>query len=153
MSIVFFVGIGFAAFLWWLASRFFGLISKGSLSPEALAALKDLPLALPEGTVRALLALIVAVVGLPLLLFSNVLHLTDGVAGYVNGIITGVFASISERAPPLSRHRRSARSLMPIVAPTRRKPSVTLPKPTRSRPTRWPMPPAVRAASTRRSTS
>lgn len=89
--LIFLVGLGFAVFLWWLSSRFFDLIKAGSLDSDGMAAMRDLPLALPEGTVRALLALIVAMVGLPLLLFSKSLGLDDAIAGYVNGIITGVF--------------------------------------------------------------
>jgi len=88
---IFLVGIGFAAFLWWLAARSFALVTNPAIGPERLAGLRDLPLALPEGTVRALLALIVGVIGLPLLLFSKTLGLTDAIAGYVNGIVTGVF--------------------------------------------------------------
>lgn len=89
--LVFLVGLGFAAFLWWLASRCFTLLRDPATTPEQMAALRDLPLALPEGTVRALLALIVGVIGLPLLLFSQTLALNDAIAGYVNGIIAGVF--------------------------------------------------------------
>lgn len=89
--LVFGVGLAFAAFLWWLAARSFALLRDPRTTPEQLASLRDLPLALPEGTVRALLALIVGVVGLPLLLFSQTLGLRDAVAGYVNGIIAGVF--------------------------------------------------------------
>lgn len=89
--LVFLVGLGFAGFLWWLASRCFALLRDPATTPEQLAALRDLPLALPEGTVRALLALIVGVIGLPLLLFSQSLALNDAIAGYVNGIIAGVF--------------------------------------------------------------
>jgi hypothetical protein len=89
--LVFGVGLGFAAFLWWLAARSFALLRDPHTTPEQLSALRDLPLALPEGTVRALLALIVGIVGLPLLLFSGALALNDAVAGYVNGIIAGVF--------------------------------------------------------------
>jgi hypothetical protein len=89
--LVFAVGLGFAAFLWWLAARCFSLLRDPATTPEQMAALRELPLALPEGTVRALLALIVGVVGLPLLLFSQSLGLNDAVAGYVNGIIAGVF--------------------------------------------------------------
>ena len=88
---IFLVGISFAGFLWWLAARSFALVADPAIGPERLAGLRDLPLALPEGTVRALLALIVGVVGLPLLLFSKTLGLTDAIAGYVNGIVTGVF--------------------------------------------------------------
>jgi len=88
---IFLIGIGFAAFLWWLAARSFALVANPAIGPERLAGLRDLPLALPEGTVRALLALIVGMIGLPLLLFSKTLGLTDAIAGYVNGIVTGVF--------------------------------------------------------------
>lgn len=88
---IFLIGIGFAAFLWWLAARSFALVANPAIGPERLAGLRDLPLALPEGTVRALLALIVGVIGLPLLLFSKTLGLSDAIAGYVNGIVTGVF--------------------------------------------------------------
>ncbi len=89
--LIFGVGLGFAAFLWWLASRSFALLRDPGTTPEQIAAMRDLPLALPEGTVRALLALIVGIIGLPLLLFSQALALNDAVAGYVNGIIAGVF--------------------------------------------------------------
>ncbi|WP_191083855.1 hypothetical protein [Roseococcus microcysteis] len=89
--LVFAVGIGFAAFLWWLASRSFALLRDPATTPTQIAALRDLPMGLPEGTVRALLALIVGIIGLPLLLFSQALALNDAVAGYVNGIIAGVF--------------------------------------------------------------
>jgi hypothetical protein len=89
--LIFLVGLGFAGFLWWLASRCFTLLRDPATTPEQLSALRDLPLALPEGTVRALLALIVGVIGLPLLLFSQSLALNDAIAGYVNGIIAGVF--------------------------------------------------------------
>ncbi|HEV6964032.1 MULTISPECIES: hypothetical protein [Roseateles] len=89
--LIFAVGIAAAVFLWWLSSRFFGLIEGKSLDAAGLAAVKDLPLGLPEGTVRAVLALVVAVVGLPLLLFSNVVGMDPAIAGYINGIVTGVF--------------------------------------------------------------
>ncbi|MCA3402420.1 MAG: hypothetical protein INF76_02450 [Roseomonas sp.] len=88
---IFLIGLGFAGFLWWLAARSFALVANPAIGPERLAGLRDLPLALPEGTVRALLALIVGVIGLPLLLFSKTLGLSDAIAGYVNGIVTGVF--------------------------------------------------------------
>jgi hypothetical protein len=89
--LVFAVGLGFAAFLWWLAARCFALLRDPATTPDTVAALRELPLGLPEGTVRALLALIVGVIGLPLLLFSQALALDAAVAGYVNGIIAGVF--------------------------------------------------------------
>lgn len=89
--LIFGVGIAAAVFLWWLSSRFFKLIEGKSLDTAGLAALKDLPMGLPEGTVRAVLALVVAVVGLPLLLFSKSVGMDAAIAGYVNGIITGVF--------------------------------------------------------------
>jgi hypothetical protein len=92
VAVLFFlVGLSFAAFLWWIVERYFVLISSGKLTADGLASLKDLPLGLPEGTVRAVLALIVAVIGLPLLLFSNALHLGGEISGYINGIIAGVF--------------------------------------------------------------
>lgn len=89
--LVFAIGVALAGFLWWLSARFFALIANKSLDNAGLAAMKDLPMGLPEGTVRAVLALIVAVVGLPILLFSSALGLDAAIAGYVNGIITGVF--------------------------------------------------------------
>ncbi len=89
--LVFLIGVAFAAFLWWLAARSFAFLRDPRTTPEQLASLRELPLAPPEGTVRALLALIVGVVGLPLLLFSQALALNDATAGYVNGIIAGVF--------------------------------------------------------------
>ena len=89
--LIFIVGVSFAAFLWWVVDRYFKLISSGKMTPDQLADLKDLPMGLPEGSVRSVLALIVAVVGLPLLAFSRVMHLDAAVGGYLNGIITGVF--------------------------------------------------------------
>ncbi len=107
--LVFAVGLAFAAFLWWLAARSFALLRDPRTTPEQMAALRDLPLALPEGTVRALLALIVGVIGLPLLLFSQALALNEAVAGYVNGIIAGVFG-----------YYFGARSTVPEAQTTRR---------------------------------
>jgi hypothetical protein len=89
--LIFIVGVSFAAFLWWVVDRYFRLISSGTMTADQLADLKELPMGLPEGTVRSLLALIVAVVGLPLLAFSKVMHLDPSIGGYLNGIITGVF--------------------------------------------------------------
>ncbi|MFL1464389.1 hypothetical protein ACI6QG_19465, partial [Roseococcus sp. DSY-14] len=89
--LVFLTGTGFAAFLWWLSARSFALLRDPATTPDQVAALRDLPLALPEGTVRAVLALIVGIVGLPILLFSQALALDAAIAGYVNGIIAGVF--------------------------------------------------------------
>jgi cytochrome c biogenesis protein CcdA len=89
--LIFAVGIATAGFLWWLSARFFGLIQGKQLDPVSLAALKELPMGLPEGTIRAVLALVVAVVGLPLLLFSDVVGNDQAISGYINGIITGVF--------------------------------------------------------------
>ncbi len=88
---IFVVGIGVVAFLWWLSSRFFHLLGTAGENADKVAQLKDLPMGLPEGTVRAVLALIVALVGLPLLLFSNEVGSDPAIAGYINGIITGVF--------------------------------------------------------------
>jgi hypothetical protein len=90
--LVFLVGIGVGVFAWWLAGKFFLLLRDPTIPPERLATLKDLPLGLPEGTVRALLALIVGLVGMPILLFSKSLNLGPEIAGYVNGIIMSVFA-------------------------------------------------------------
>lgn len=93
-TLVFLVGLSFAAFLWWLCARSFSLIRAMSSTDaaSAFANLKDTPMALPEGTVRAVIALIVGVIGLPLLMYTDVLNLSDAVAGYVNGIIIGVFS-------------------------------------------------------------
>lgn len=90
--LVFLVGLALLVFLWWLAARFFSLIAKGTVQGDGLAALKELPFALPEGTIRGFLALIVAVVGLPILMFSKAMEIDTTIAGYLNGIITGVFA-------------------------------------------------------------
>lgn len=89
--LIFAVGIAVAAFLWWLSARFFGLLKSGAADAASLSAMKDLPMGLPEGTVRAVLALVVAVIGLPLLLFSSTVGGDSAIAGYINGIITGVF--------------------------------------------------------------
>jgi hypothetical protein len=83
-------GLSVIGLLWWLTDRYFELIAKGAVAAD-LSALRDSPLGLPEGTVRAALALIVALVGLPVLVFSNTLQLDNAIAGYINGIISGVF--------------------------------------------------------------
>jgi hypothetical protein len=90
--LVFLIGIGVGVFAWWMSSKFFVLLRDPAIPPDRLVNLKDLPLGLPEGTVRALLALIVGLVGLPILLFSKSLQLDAAIAGYVNGIVMSVFA-------------------------------------------------------------
>src|SRR6202012_5023253 len=59
--LVFCVGLAFAGFLWWVVGRYFALVSSG----KEISSLKDLPMGLPEGSIRSLLAMIVAVVGIP----------------------------------------------------------------------------------------
>ncbi len=113
-GLIFLVGLAFAGFLWWLAARSFALLGQPGTTPEQIAALRDLPMALPEGTVRAILALIVGVVGLPLLLFAAALNLSDAVAGYVNGIIAGVFGyyfGARATTPDAQANRRIAEAL------------------------------------------
>ena len=113
-GLIFLVGLAFAGFLWWLAARSFALLAAPGTSPEQIAALRDLPMALPEGTVRAILALIVGVVGLPLLLFTATLGLSDAIAGYVNGIIAGVFGyyfGARGTTPDAQANRRVAEAL------------------------------------------
>jgi len=90
--LVFLVGAAIGVFLWWLANRFFALLRDPGIPPERIASLRELPMALPEGTIRALLALIVGLVGLPILLFANALKLDAAIAGYINGIVMSVFA-------------------------------------------------------------
>jgi hypothetical protein len=90
--LVFLVGVAIGVFLWWLADRVFTLLRDPTIPPERLASLRELPLALPEGTIRALLALIVGLIGLPILLFANALRLDAAIAGYINGIVMSVFA-------------------------------------------------------------
>src|SRR5215475_3076069 len=51
--LVFFVGLAFAGFLWWVVGRYFALVSSG----KEIASLKDLPMGLPEGSIRSLLAM------------------------------------------------------------------------------------------------
>lgn len=113
--LVFATGLAFAGFLWWLAARSFALLRDPATTPDQMAALRDLPMALPEGTVRAVLALIVGVVGLPILLFSQALALNDAVAGYVNGIIAGVFGyyfGARSTAPEAVAARRAQDALL-----------------------------------------
>ena len=113
-GLIFLVGLGFAGFLWWLSARSFAFLANPGTTPEQMAALRDLPMALPEGTVRAILALIVGVVGLPLLLFAAALGLSDAVAGYVNGIIAGVFGyyfGARGTTPDVQSNRRVAEAL------------------------------------------
>ncbi len=112
--LIFLVGVAFAGFLWWLSARSFAFLAAPGTTSEQIAALRDLPMALPEGTVRAILALIVGVVGLPLLLFAAALGLSDAVAGYVNGIIAGVFGyyfGARGVTPDVQANRRVAEAL------------------------------------------
>jgi len=90
--LVFVVGLAIGGFLWWLSHRFFATLRDPTIAAERIAQLRELPMALPEGTIRALLALIVGLVGLPILLFANALKLDAAIAGYINGIIMSVFA-------------------------------------------------------------
>ncbi len=46
--LVFLIGVAFAAFLWWLAARSFAFLRDPRTTPEQLASLRELPLALPE---------------------------------------------------------------------------------------------------------
>jgi hypothetical protein len=72
VAILFFiVGLSFAVFLWWIVGRYFSIISSGKLTPDQMSSLKDLPVGMPERTIRAILALIVGIIGLPLLLFQG----------------------------------------------------------------------------------
>jgi hypothetical protein len=90
--LVFLIGVLAFLFLWWLAREAYKLIANPQIDDTRLQSMKDLPLGLPEGTVRAMLALIVGMVGLPLLLFSDVLHINAATSGYVSTIIAGVFS-------------------------------------------------------------
>jgi hypothetical protein len=89
--LVFAVGVCLVILLWWITARFFRLIESRTVDGATMAVIKDLPMGLPEGTVRAILALVVAMIGLPLLVFQGVLDLEPEVAGYINGIVAGVF--------------------------------------------------------------
>ncbi|RVT99559.1 hypothetical protein EOD42_05610 [Rhodovarius crocodyli] len=112
--LIFLVGLAFAAFLWWLAARSFAMLNNPATTAEQIAAMRELPMALPEGTVRAVLALIVGVVGLPLLLFAATLGLSDAIAGYVNGIIAGVFGyyfGARTQTPDAQAQRRVSEAL------------------------------------------
>jgi hypothetical protein len=84
-------GVGVVALLWWLASAFYRLVQSGRIDGASVDNIKDTPMGLPEGTVRAILALLVAMVGLPLLLFQGVFGVHTEIAGYINGIVAGVF--------------------------------------------------------------
>src|SRR5690242_9503916 len=53
--LLFLVGMTVAGFLWWLAKEAFVVLKDETMTPERLAHIKDLPLGLPEGTVRAVL--------------------------------------------------------------------------------------------------
>lgn len=90
--LIFAVGIIILGFLWYLTRSGFALLRDPTITAERLATIKDLPLGLPEGTIRAILALIVGIVGLPLLLFMDPLGIPEGTAALVANIITGVFA-------------------------------------------------------------
>jgi hypothetical protein len=90
-ALVFAAGVGLIIMLWWLTARYFHLIGSGAIDSATITVIKDLPMGLPEGTVRAILALIVGMIGLPVLVFQGVLDLDQEVAGYVNGIVAGVF--------------------------------------------------------------
>lgn len=89
--LVFGAGISLVVMLWWLTARFFHLLESRTVDAATMAVIKDMPMGLPDGTVRAVLALVVAMVGLPMLVFQGVLDLEPEIAGYINGIVAGVF--------------------------------------------------------------
>jgi hypothetical protein len=89
--LVFGAGISLVVMLWWLTARFFRLLESRTVDAATMAVIKDMPMGLPDGTVRAILALVVAMVGLPMLVFQGVLNLEPEIAGYINGIVAGVF--------------------------------------------------------------
>lgn len=85
------IGLGVGVFVAYLIGQIARMVRDRDLPEARLALIKDLPLGLPDGTIRALLAILVGIVGLPLLLFSNALGLGEAIGGYVNGIILSVF--------------------------------------------------------------
>ncbi|HVZ10255.1 hypothetical protein [Rhodopila sp.] len=91
-TLVFLLGIAAFAFLWWLVKAGYDLLGNRDIDDTRLQSLNELPLGLPEGTVRAVLALIVGMVGIPLLLFSAPLGIPQGTAGMIATIVSGVFA-------------------------------------------------------------
>jgi len=86
------IALGVGGFIAYLIRQLAVMLRDRDLPETRLALIKDLPLGLPEGTIRALLAILVGIVGLPLLLFSRALGLDVAIAGYVNGIIISVFS-------------------------------------------------------------
>jgi len=91
-ALIFAVGLTVLGFLWYVTGQGFSLLRSPDITPERLSVMKELPLGLPEGTVRAVLALIVGVIGLPLILFMHPLGIPEGTTALVANIITGVFA-------------------------------------------------------------
>lgn len=91
-ALIFGVGLAVLGFLWYVTGQGFSLLRNPDVTPERLSVMKELPLGLPEGTVRAVLALIVGVIGLPLILFMKPLAIPEGTTALVANIITGVFA-------------------------------------------------------------
>ncbi|WMJ65281.1 hypothetical protein RBI80_24765 [Klebsiella variicola] len=104
--IVFLVGTGMVSFLWWLSSRYFRLLGCAGENIDKVAQLKDLPMGLPEGTVRAVLALIVAVVGLPLLLFSSQLSASRRLPGISMALLPAFLAITLAPGRQLQRLRQ-----------------------------------------------
>ena len=91
-ALIFAVGLAILGFLWYVTGQGFNLLRSPDITPERLSVMKELPLGLPEGTVRAVLALIVGIIGLPLILFMHPLGIPEGTTALVANIITGVFA-------------------------------------------------------------
>ena len=79
--LVFGAGISLVVMLWWLTARFFRLLESRTVDAATMAVIKDMPMGLPDGTVRAILALVVAMVGLPMLVFQGV-HKGYGIFQY-----------------------------------------------------------------------
>jgi hypothetical protein len=90
--LIFAVGLAVMGFLWYVTGQGFALLRDPAMNADRLTIMKELPLGLPEGTVRAILALIVGVIGLPLLLFMDPLGIPQSTVALVANIITGVFA-------------------------------------------------------------
>ena len=51
-ALIFAVGLSILGFLWYVTGQGFNLLRSPDITPERLSVMKELPLGLPEGTVR-----------------------------------------------------------------------------------------------------
>lgn len=95
LAVIVFLGGAF-----WYAERLRSQIARVPPDTPATSALLNLPLGMPEGSVRALLSLFVIVFGFVIVVFQNALGLksAEAITGFIGAVIAFYFSSRTEQA-------------------------------------------------------